>query len=380
MDANKSTEMPSPSFTYRVLVASSVVIGLLLLLLALWYASQALLLTFAALLIAVVLRSLADWLREHTGMPEGWALTAVMGGALALVITIGVLAAPGVAEQTAQLRERIPEALESLYRSMQARPFGRWLLDLLPTLDGENGTDVTSILLRASGVAYTAVQVFFGLFILLFVAIYLSINPRLYTNGVLHLVPVPYRARAAQVMAATGFTLRWWMIGSLARMLGVGLLTFGGLWALDIPLAMILAILAGILDFVPYFGPIVAAVPAVLLAFTEGVEKGLWVILLYVIIQQIESLVISPLIYHRTVYLPPVLTILAQIILFAMAGILGVLLATPLIAVAIVWVKMLYVEGMLGDLDIPRPEKEIGPGETPPLPGSGSKKKRNRRP
>jgi predicted PurR-regulated permease PerM len=152
------------------------------------------------------------------------------------------------------------------------------------------------------------------------------------------------------------------------RMTSVGVLTFIGLWLLGVPLPFLLALLAFLLDFVPYFGPIVAALPAVLLAFSEGPQQALYVLILYIVIQQIESLVISPMVYQRTIYLPPVITLLAQILLFAMAGALGVILATPLIAVILVLVKMLYVEQTLGDNQIDRPEDAIGPDEKPEVP------------
>ncbi len=165
------------------------------------------------------------------------------------------------------------------------------------------------------------------------------------------------------MLAATGATLRWWLFGTLLKMIAVGLLTFVGLWALDVPLAMLLAIIAGLLDFVPYIGPIVAALPAILIGFTGGLELAFWVAVVYLIVQQLESLVISPVIYHRTVYMPPALTILAEVILLAMAGAIGLILATPLMALTIVLVKMLYVEQVLGDRGIPRSQVPLADSE-----------------
>ncbi len=359
-------ERPTPSFARHILLAGGLLIGLLLLAVVLWYAAQALLLTFAAILFAIVLRSLSDWLADHTRLSEGWALAAVLLILAIVVIGLGLLTAPQVVEQAGELRERLPDAINRVRAMLEQQPWGQWLIG---AIIGEDEFSWANLLQQATGYAVTAVQLFVSVFILLFVTLYLAIDPRLYTNGVLHLIPVPYRMRAAEVLAATGSMVRWWLFGTLIRMLGVGLMTFVGLWALDVPLAMILAILAGLLDFVPYFGPIVAGVPAVLLAFMDGPTQGLYVIILYVVVQQIESLILSPVVYHRTVYLPPVLTILAQVLLFAMAGVLGAVLATPLIAVVLVWVKMLYVEQTLGDHDIDRPEAQIEPDNMPPLPG-----------
>ncbi|SCZ62790.1 AI-2E family transporter [Thiohalomonas denitrificans] len=357
-EAKGSTQVHA--FAIRVLIGASVVIGLLLLLLLLWWAMEALLLTFAAILAAIVLRTLSDWVAIHTGMGDKWALMLVLGGGLFMLAGLMVLVAPQVTEQAAQLQQRLPEAIGVIHETLRERAWGEWLLDLLPTQEElEEQDGMGGVVWQATGFAYTAVQIFAGIVILIFVTIYLSFDPRLYINGILHLVPLSHRPRAAEVLGAAGATLRWWLFGTLLKMIAVGLLTFVGLWALDVPLAMLLAIIAGLLDFVPYVGPIIAALPAILIGFTGGLELAFWVAVVYLVVQQLESLVISPVIYQRTVYMPPALTILAEIILLAMAGAIGLILATPLMALTIVLVKMLYVEQVLGDRDIPHPQVQL---------------------
>jgi predicted PurR-regulated permease PerM len=355
-------------FASRVLVATALVIGLLLLLLVLWYAVQAILLTFAGVLLTILLRGFSDPLAENTRLSEMWALAIVIIVLLGLTIGVGFVVAPQVNEQFLQLQQRLPEAMVELRSWLQQFDLGRWLIDLIPTQrDLEDGR-MLPLIQQITGAAYTAVQVFFGFLVLLFVTLYLSVNPRMYTNGFLHLFPFSHRPRAAQVLASIGYTLRWWLIGTLIRMVTVGAMTFVGLWLLDVPLALLLSILAFLLDFVPYFGPIVAAVPAVVLAFVESPQLGLYVTILYIVVQQVESLIISPVIYQRTVYMPPVVTILAQVLLFAMVGALGVILATPLIAVVLVLVKMLYMEQTLGDHELQQSEQDVARQQPVPLP------------
>lgn len=127
---------------------------------------------------------------------------------------------------------------------------------------------------------------------------------------------------------------------------------------IGIPLAILLGALAFLLDFVPNFGPIVAAVPAILLAFVDSPQKSLYVVILYIAIQQLEGLIISPIVMQRTVSLPPVLTISAQVFMGIVAGPVGVLLAAPLTAVVLVLVKVLYVEEVLDD-EIATPEENL---------------------
>jgi predicted PurR-regulated permease PerM len=133
-----------------------------------------------------------------------------------------------------------------------------------------------------------------------------------------------------------------------------GVLSGVALWLLGIPLAFLLGVLTGLLNFIPNIGPILAATPAVLLALTEGPTTALWVALLYVVLQNLEGFVLTPLVQQRTVALPAAVIILVQVLLGVLMGTLGVLLATPLAASVLVLVKMLYVEDALGDpIDVP---------------------------
>jgi predicted PurR-regulated permease PerM len=146
-----------------------------------------------------------------------------------------------------------------------------------------------------------------------------------------------------------GFTLRWWLIGRLMDMTLVGVLSGVGLWLLGIPLALSLGILAGLLNFIPNIGPLLAAVPAVLLALTEGAPQALYVIILYMGIQSLESYLVVPLIQKKLISMPPVLIFIAQLSMALMFGVLGLLLATPMAAVLLVLVKMIYIEDILGE-------------------------------
>jgi predicted PurR-regulated permease PerM len=188
-----------------------------------------------------------------------------------------------------------------------------------------------------------------NLAIVIIIGIYLAASPGLYVRGFCRLFPQPRRDRAQQVLGAIGRTLRWWMIGQLVSMSVVGVLTYLGLWLLEVPLALVLAVMAFLLTFIPVLGPILAAIPVLLVAFTQGLDVGLWILLLYIVIQNLEGYVITPLIQRRTVSLPPAMTLSSQVLLGALAGVLGIALATPLAAAALVAVRMLYIEDVLGE-------------------------------
>jgi predicted PurR-regulated permease PerM len=151
------------------------------------------------------------------------------------------------------------------------------------------------------------------------------------------------------VLDAIGDTLARWLVGKVASMIVVGVATATGLWALDVPLAMVLGLIAGLLDFIPYIGPLMAGVPAVLIAFSISPELGLYTMLLFLGIQLAEGYLLSPLIEARSVSLPPALTIAMQMLLGALFGMAGIALATPIAAVLSVLVTMLYIQDVLGD-------------------------------
>ena len=150
--------------------------------------------------------------------------------------------------------------------------------------------------------------------------------------------------------------LRRWLVGRFALMVINGALTAIGLKLLGIPLALTLGVLAGLLNFVPNFGPWIAAIPAVLIAFLQGPQQALYVAVLYLVLQSVDGYLLTPLVDRKSVELPPVLTITAQVVLGLAFGFIGILLASPLTAVTLILIKMLYIEDLLGDRMMPTPE------------------------
>ena len=195
--------------------------------------------------------------------------------------------------------------------------------------------------------------------------LYLAIDPGVYVRGLVRLVPRPRRARVQEVLQEVGATLGHWLVGRIVSMGIVGGITTGGLWLLGVPLAPALGFLAALAEFVPNVGPFLAFVPALLLALTESTTRALAVLLLYLGVQGFESYVLTPLVEKRAVALPPALTITAQVLMAVLVGGLGLALATPLAAAALVLVRRLYVEDTLGDaLEVP-PSPSLAAGGQP---------------
>lgn len=318
------------------------------LLYVLWQVADVLLIIFAGVLLALFLRGLADLLAAHSRLSRGWSLAVVLLG-LVGVAAGGAWALSGdIAAQVDQLAQDLPRALRSLRETVERYEWGRVLLSLTPEALGSERALAQAPGI-VSGTLGTTLGALTNLVIVLFVGLYLAAESDLYAHGILRLVPPGRRRRAAEVLGALRHTLQWWLIGKVVVMALVGVVTFVGLWLLGVPLALTLGLLAGLFDFIPYVGPVLGFVPAILLALTQDTTLALWVGGLYLLVQSVESYVFTPLVQRRAVTLAPALTITCQVVLAVLFGPLGLLLATPLTAVAVVLVKLIYVEDVLGD-------------------------------
>lgn len=342
-------------FTRRVVRAVGIVALGALLAASTVLAVELLLLTFGSILLAIVLRGLADWLASWSRLSPGLAYAAVLLGLLALGVAGAWLLAPSVVEQFAQLEEQLPELLEQARRELSRFDLGRELLRQLRRLQREPQGQLEQVAgfasMSLSGLAYLLFFVFTG--------IYLGASPALYVGGLVRLVPVARRERARQVLGSLGHALRWFMLGRLVSMFVVGLLTGIMLHLLGVPLAVLLGLTAGLLTFVPYAGPITAGVPIGLVALVAGPTRALTVLLIYTVIQSLEGFIITPLVQQRAVSIAPALTLFAEFLMGMLVGPLGVVLSVPLAAAVLVLIRELYIEGFL----------EGAPGPGPQAPG-----------
>jgi predicted PurR-regulated permease PerM len=332
-----------PSWRVVIWLGAALVLAVLL-----WAAPDMFLLGFAGVLLALFLRGLADALARWTSLSPGWALFVVGIALITLVVGAGWWLAPDVADQVDELRLSLPRSVEQLDERLSRYGWGRQVQQEMPG-PAELLPDRSDLFARITGVFSTTLGIVANVVIVLFLGLYLAVEPSTYRHGLVRLVPPSGRARAGEVLDAVASALRWWLIGKVASMMVIGVLTYIGLLLLGIPLALTLALLAALLTFIPNLGPILSAVPAVLLGLLQGPVTAASVVGLYVTIQTVESYVLTPLVQRRTVSLPPGLTIVAQVLLGVLLGGLGLALATPLTAALLVLVKLLYVEDVLGD-------------------------------
>jgi predicted PurR-regulated permease PerM len=344
--------MANQFFTEKVLTTISIVVFVVLLILLVVFAINALLLIFGAILFAVFLRGLADLLAEKTGLGKGLSL-AIVG--LSLVFVFGgaiYLLAPSVADQVKELRDELPRSIDNLRGKLEQTNWGRLILQQIPApAEIANGGESGETIKQVGKFFSSTLNVLLKFVVFVLLSVYLAAEPQLYLNGFLRLFPKKRRDRAREVLHAIGETLRWWLVGKFCSMIIIGILTTVGLWALGVPLYLTLGLFAAVTSFIPNFGPIIAVIPAALIALANNPISALYVLLLYYCIQFVESYLITPNIERHTVRLPPGITISTQLNLSDLIGGQGLILATPLVAAGLVLVRKLYIEDILGESD-----------------------------
>ncbi len=342
-----SGPMPSnPSYARRVLIAAGIIFSIILLLIATWFTIRVIVLIFIGVLIAVFLREISNRVALWSHLPARIGLTLTILFFAALAGTAAWMLLPRIHVQVNRLIDELPQAVhrvETFVENDIGLPAAEKPRETLGGMDGIVAK-VGDIFSFTFGALADTVIVFF-------VSLYLAFTPDFYINGIIRLVPIGLRREASALIETLGDTLKWWLLGISMMMVVVGILSGMGLWLLNIPLALTLGILAGLLTFIPYFGPIVSSIPAILMGLLVDVRHAVYVVLLYLLIHILEGYILSPLVQERTVYLPPIVTLSAIAAMSVLLGIPGLIVATPATAVMLVLVKRIYIQGILGDDD-----------------------------
>jgi predicted PurR-regulated permease PerM len=313
-----------------------------------WVAAQVILTLFAGVLVGILLRGLTVWTTARTGVGHGWAL-AIVCGTLALAgLGLSVFLAASISQQLSELYDRVPQALEQLRARVEANPLGQRILGAAPAADGASGGETAA---RVAGAAAMAAGALGSGVLILFVGLFLAADPAVYRRGLIRLVPMSHRDRANHVLDEVGEVLLRWLAGRVLLMGILGVLTWAGLLVIGVPLALPLALIAALLSFIPNIGPILSAIPAMLIAASEAPVMALYVAALYLGIQTLETYTLEPYVVRKTADLPAALVIGFQLLMGTLLGVMGLALATPLLAMLTVMVQRLYVEGTLGDTE-----------------------------
>lgn len=302
-----------------------------------WHLSHVLLLLIGAIVVAVILRALRDLIARYTPLPKNWALGIAIVLLALIVAGFVYLLGSQLFGEFQSLRQRLPGIIDNLSTRF--------------------GVDIRGELLKAqyswmSQVANFAPDLIGAIASIVLVVVggtFLAADPARYRNGALKLLPKSSRPQIGAALDHAGGALRLWLIGKVVMMLVVGVFTTIGLYVIGVPSALALGFMAGILEFIPFVGPILSFVPAAAVALSGGEVSFWWVLGLYLLIQQLENNLLVPLVQQRTVELPPVLGLFAIVATGVLFGPLGVILGVPLTIILMVLVKQLYIRNILED-------------------------------
>lgn len=306
---------------------------------------QVFLLAFGAALIAVLLRSLANPIRRRTPLDPAWSLAVVVVLLVLVIGAVGWIVGAQVSAQFDQLAGVLPKAWAAAQADLSSFAAGRWLLELLreARADHSVASSLGVVAGRVGRITRVSLGVLADALLVIIAGVYFAAQPRLYRNGLLSLVPRPAQDRLATALEEAGDSLRRWLLGTGLAMIAMGVLIGVGTAMLGLPAPIALGLVAGLAEFVPIVGAIVSAVPGLLLAGAQDQQTVLWTLLFYVAAHQFEGHVLIPLIQRRVVSVPPAMTLFAVLAFGILFGPLGVILATPLAVVVLVFVQRLYL-------------------------------------
>ena len=328
--------------------------------LAIWFivrVVEVLLLVFIAVLCAVYLSGVTDMLERRFRLARWLGLAIAVVATLAAVVGIGAVIVPPVLAQTQSLISGLPQTLTNIQNVIAG-----WAREYAVLRDTELANPASGLVaslindatnfLRGSILPYVTAggKLFIEGASVVVMSLYLAVQPRLYRDGILSLLPPRHRPVGARVLDDAGATLRAWVVGQLLAMLVLALLTAIGLWVLGVPYWLAFGIFTGLVAVVPFFGTLVSTLlPALFVVSTGNWVKVLAVILLGVAVHVVEANVVVPRIMERRLALPPVLTIASVLTMGILIGVVGLVVAVPVLAVTMVVLRHVVQGEVYGD-------------------------------
>ena len=307
-----------------------------------WYLFGVVLMAFGAIILAMLLRLGAQPPMRWLSLPEPVAL--LISGLLVVLVVggAGYLFGTRLAGEFQDVTQRASAESSNIEAQMRGTPLGSFLLAHITGAQ----FSVTGVL---SGVLSVSTSFIEGVLIMIISGIYLAAQPQLYRRGLIWLFPPSKHARVAEVFDGIGEALRLWLIGQLVEMVLIGALSTLAVWAIGVPAPLALGVIAGVGEFIPYVGPLLAAIPAILVAITKSPQAALWTLLAYLVIHQIEGQIVSPLIQRHMVAIPPAVMLLGIAAITYLFGLVAIIFAAPIAVVLFAAINLLYVRDTLGE-------------------------------
>jgi predicted PurR-regulated permease PerM len=349
-----------------------------------WLVHPLFLTAFLGVLFGLAVSSGVDRLQRWR-IPRGIGAPLIVITFVGVLVAFGAAVAPTLRVQGVELQRKLPEAIDRVDRWISAKQSGPLAMaikgrvspdsvaptsataaqsdsthttappgaaDSSGTLRLRIGTQLSHMTKYLFPVLSSTIEVVAGLLIVIFMSIYIAIDPGLYHRGLMAMFPHRHRNRVGEVLSAIAAVVRRWLVTQLIAMIVMGVVTTIVLLALHVKAAVALGVISGLLEFVPTVGALISSTPAIAMGFLDSPQKAVYVTVAYVGIHFLESHTLIPLLMKGRVNLPPALTIVTQALMTVLFGFLGLMCAVPLLAMASVAVRMLYVEGVIGEPEV----------------------------
>lgn len=336
----KSSDVKRPdSYQKRVWIKASIYALFILTILLVNATFSVFLLVLAGCLVAVFIRGIQNFICKKTEWKEWVCLTISFLIIILAFAGLAWLIGAKLQDQINQLTETLPRTIENLRAQLSQNPVGKKIIE-----NATSPNTLKKLQTLAGSLFKTTFGVFGDIYVIVFVGFFFTISPNQYLNGIVSLIPENGKKKGEDLIDKLGSNLKNWLKGKLFAMFIVFVLTAIALAIMGMPMWLVLAIIAGIFNFIPNFGPLIAMIPAVLVALMSGPGSAAIVAGIYLGIQVIESNFITPTIQQKLINIPPALIIIAQLIVAPLTGGWGLVLATPLMLIIMTLVQELYIK------------------------------------
>ncbi len=333
-----NTDQPKKTFARRVWLACGIIALIAVVLLLFKTLFSLVLLILASVLLAIYFHGFAHLLQKIKVPAKASVLVSVIFNLLLIVAFFWFVGAR-LEQQIAQLSDTLPKTIQTAQQKLNESPVGSKVVSYMQSSGNSEKT-----ISFAKQFFSSSFGILSDLYIILLMGLFFTASPSIYTKGIVSLMPTEEaKDKTKQLFNDLYNILKKWLVSQIIGIVFIGVLTGIGLAIVGVPLIFTLSLIAGLLNFVPNFGPIIAFIPAGLIGVLQGTNTVLWIAGIYVFVQIIQSAVQQPLVQKKLVNLPPALTIIAQVAFGALGGFWGVLLASPIIAIIMTVVNRLYL-------------------------------------
>lgn len=326
------------TYIQKVWQTVAIVVLLVVVILIARVAFNVLLMALAGSLIAVYFHAIGDLVERNTRLSRKLSMLISVFGTFVLIGLLIWFMGNKIQQQISILNDTLPATINNVKAQLAATPNGAKLLN---HLSGENSEKLFNTAQRFFS---TSFGVLGNLYVIILLGIFFTVNPQMYKEGMMKLVPASKKDLAHHVLERIIHDLKGWLKGTVFSMVLITILITIGLTVMGIPGALVLALITGILKLIPNFGSVAAMIPGILLALTISVNTAIITAIIYVVSQAIVSNIVTPLIQERIIKLPPALTIISQVVMGTLSGVLGIILAVPLLVIVIILIDEFYVK------------------------------------